>query len=420
MQADYDRGAYLESAAKKQAWLKKMLELGKTPQMKVASTIKRADGYWGITKWLFLEEVEKLPGFKIDYYNVRSSEVVLEQDSPYDHPEYGVKVLARKIAEAIDTLQIPSILFDSGGKGLHTHVFFKPPKNEKLLERANRKGVKPKHLRQMIFKMICDEAKIPEEWRGVGKPQDTACVVWDDQGTGKLVRMCGGRKIDKEGNFKGYKTLIDKVPEIKNPVKNFSEVVYPDGNDVKVWTIPESVFTAFLDSFKTYKPRKIKSISPQGTYLNTPCALSLRLNGAPESKRSLGAAVLAHWAVLDNITLEEAIALGEEYYEKCPKDEFDVGEVLQWINFAYNKFYPIKDPENAVGLIVKNCQHAKQIERCDQEHCEIYKKMYGEKKQQPHPQLVRSFVNPQQLNPYYQSPQYYWVDKKRRSRRRSY
>lgn len=419
MQSDYDRKAYSESAAKKQAWLKKLMDIGKRPEMRLTTTIKYPNDYWGISKWITVEEAEKIPGYKADYYVIRCNQLVFEQDAPYDHPQYGVKVIAQKIIEALNTLQISHTIFDSGGKGLHTYVFFKLPDNKKLLERADRKEIKPKHLRQMIFKMVCDEAKIPEEWRGVGKPQDIACIIWSDESKGHLVRICGGRKIDKEGNLKGYKSLIDRVPEIKNTPKRFSDVVYPDTNEVKLWTVPDCVFEAFIESFKKHRKRQIKEISPQGTYLNTPCATSLRLNGAPETKRSLGAAVLAHWCVLDNLPPEEAIALGEVYYDKCPQNEFDLGEVTAWFNFAYNKFYPIKNPESAAGLIIRNCQHARQLERCNSEQCEVYKKMYGDKKQQP-PQLVRSFVNPQQLNPYYQSPRYYWVDRKKRARRKWY
>lgn len=411
----YDREAYLESAAKKHAWLKKLIEIGKKPEMKVTTTLRYANGYWGISKWLILEEALKQPGFKIDYYVIRSPQIVFEQDAPYDHPEYGVKVIAQKTIEALDTLQIPYILFDSGGKGLHTYVFFKPPESKKLLESANRKEVKPKHLRQFIFKMVCDEAKIPEEWRGVGKPQDTACHIWSDESTGHLVRICGGRKIDKEGNLKGYKTLIDRVPEVKTPVRKFSEVVYPDGSEVRVWTIPDDIFEIFLENFRKPRKRKIKGVTPQGTYLNTTCAISLRLNGAPESKRSLGAAVLAHWCLLDNLDKETALAVAEDYYEKCPKNDFDEGEVKAWFDFAYNKFYPIKNPESASGLIIKNCRHAQRLEMCNRTECELYKKMFGELEPESEiPSGSTLSKYPTQLSPWWRAPKVKWVSKKRK------
>jgi hypothetical protein len=262
--------------------------------------------------------------------------------------------------------------------------------------------------------MICDEAKIPEEHRGVGKPQDVACHIWNDESKGHLVRICGGRKIDKEGNLKGYKTLIDRVPETKAPVMRFSDVAYPSGNDVKVWTIPEPVFEIFIEAFNQPRKREIKNVMPQGTYLNAPCALSLRLNGAPASKRSLGAAVLAHWCVLDNIDRDEALSIGEAYYEKCDQDEFDISEVVAWINFAYNKFHPITDPKDAKGLIVKNCMHARQLDMCDQAQCQVYNKMYPRPAREiPKHTAVNMPKFPHQLSPHFQAPKHKWKQRKK-------
>ena len=414
MNTNYDKAAYKESAQKRLEWIKALAEVSKNPEMKLATTVRAQAGYWHPSSRITLEEYEKLlnpSAFIPDYYTVRCWQVVFEQDAPWDHPVYGVKVLAKKIVEALKSLGMPHIIFDSGGKGIHSYVFYKPPENKTLLEQACAKGIMPKDLRLLVFKLVCDKAGIPEEHRGVGKPQDIACINFsDDSGMGKLIRCPGGRKIDKEtGELIGYKTFIDKIPEQKTLVKKFTDVVYPSKNDIKIWTLPEIIFSKFIENFKPPREGVQNSLKEyKGMLINAPCARSLLLNGAPPSTdnslighRSFGAKALAVFCVGDGLDYYEAGDVLKSYYSRCDPTDFDIGEVMAWRNWAYQKV--LQNPEKYV-----HCGHMRAIGLCDKEHCEYFKKIkekWVEEKRKEARKKRRQKGMPQQLRPYAQPPE---------------
>ncbi len=406
--SSYDTVAYKESARKRLEWIKTLVDISKYPEMKIVTTARGKDGMWHPTQRIPLEEYEKIinkSGFIPDYYTVRAWEVPFEQDSPWDHPVYGVKVLAKKTVESLISLDIPHKIYDSGGKGIHTHIYFKPPDNKKLLQNAEEKNIKPKYLRFLVFKIVNDTAGIPEEHTGQGKPQDMTCINFDDTtGMGRLIRCAGGRKIDKEGRLIGYKTLIDTIPEHKIPIKKFTDVIYPNKNEIKIWTIPEVIFKNYVEDFKPpQKPKTQTSLKEyKGKLLNTPCALTLRLNGAPPGQRSLSAKALAVFCVGDNLGYYEGLDVLSDYYNHCDTTDFDIGEVKQWCKWAYDKV--TQNP----GAYV-HCGHMRTMGICDKEHCEYYKKSRKHETKK----TLNGSRNPTWLAPHQQPPKVRWMKTKK-------
>ena len=415
----FDKETYKEGVKKRYEWINSLVEISEFPEMRLASTIRGKDGYWHPGQRIFLKEYKNMRMFIPDYYTVRAWEVPFEQDSLWDHPVYGVKVLAKKTVEALISLDIPFKIYDSAGRGLHTHVYFKPPDNKELLQTAEKKGMMPRDLRFLVFKMVNDQAKISEEYRGVisdkhngnpvfvpGKPQDATCINFDDTtGMGRLIRCNGGRKIDKEGRLIGYKTLIDIIPEHKTLIKKFTDVIYPDKNEIKIWTIPEVIFKNYVEDFKPpQKPKTQTSLKEyKGELLNTPCALTLRLNGAPPGQRSLSAKALAVFCVGDGLDYYEGLDVLTEYYNHCDTTDFDIGEVKQWCKWAYDKV--VEKPEDYI-----HCGHMRTMGICDKEHCEYYKKS---RKKYETKKTHDDSRNPTWLAPHQQPPKVRWMKTKK-------
>ena len=57
---------------------------------------------------------------------------------------------------------------------------------------------------------IENKANIPDNLTG-----DPACVKWNEDNKGHLIRIWGGKKYDSKGRVLGYKTLIDGIPKEK-------------------------------------------------------------------------------------------------------------------------------------------------------------------------------------------------------------
>ena len=176
----------------------------------------------------FLNGDKYTPGFRkplgqiippIDHRTVGANEIIFELDFPSF--KQNVKY-AHKIIETLIYKQIPYTTFASGGKGIHIHVFFDVIINneecKKLFEEAIEKGFQYKHIRFAFLKEVLIEAELYNlDVVGMGKRIDTSPIEFDDyESSGKLIRVCGGRKmyydsVMKETEKIHYKSMM--MPE---------------------------------------------------------------------------------------------------------------------------------------------------------------------------------------------------------------
>ncbi len=242
----------MDIAAEQRKWLHTLQSLSKRP-LKVSKNVNGKP-----TKWVSLEDAE-LPA---DYRIVLHNEAVIDIDA---ERWKEVRMFAEIVTDTLTKLNIPHIKGYSGGRGIHVHVFFGLSLSQKKV--CDESDVMPKDLRLWLFEYMVKEAGISPKVIGPGKPFDTSCINWSDEGKGHLIRLFGGKK-------QKYKTLLYEIPE-ERP-KN-DELVFPEGIDV--WRIPDTLFQESVRSFKTTQKKRVEAFQRyqkasqnfSGTFLNLPC-----------------------------------------------------------------------------------------------------------------------------------------------------
>jgi len=194
-------------------------------ELKVERHYKKDDNFrYGKRKHVFEILDSKNPYF--DERTLFKNELVIDLDSD---TLLWIRKENEKIISFLRSQNIPYLLFHTGGRGFHIHIFFEPAHVDK----------------RSLVEWIVSEAGV-----------DTEKVKVDYQVLkNHLIRECGGRRIDKEnGEITGYKSFvpsgsIEDAP--KRPITNKSEVIFPTPDDVKVWDIDEEIrFSIFgLDKF---------------------------------------------------------------------------------------------------------------------------------------------------------------------------
>jgi hypothetical protein len=335
-----------DNKAKQQQWLQTLQSLSKRP-IKVS---KNVDGK--PSKWISVKDAV-LP---VDYRTVLHNEIVIDIDST---KWKDARMFAEIITDTVNRLHIPHITAYTGGRGVHLHFFFSLSENQK--KQCEEIDVMPKDLRMWLFHHVLKDAGISPKLIGPGKPFDTSCVNWSDEGKGHLVRIFGGKK-------RRYKTLVTEIPE-ERPKTDDS--VFPD--DVTPWKIPDMLFQEFIEYFKKSHKKRVEiskryHIASQnfaGKYLNLPCIQTI-LKGLPEGQRNAGAHILAIACKLDNVLKEEADKLMLTYSDTCSKDNISESEYLGWTDWIYSQkehFW--------------NCRFCKELKLCEQKICDLYESAFA-------------------------------------------
>ena len=278
------------------------------------------------TKWVSLTDSE-LP---VDYRTILHNEIVIDIDSEHWKK---VRMFAEIITDTLVKLGIPYITAYSGGRGIHIHVFFDLSLSQKKM--CDKTDVMPKDLRVWLFEYILKNAEISPVLIGPGKPFDTSCVNWSDEGKGHLIRVFGGKK-------KWCKVLLSEIPE-ERPHKD--EIRFP--GDVELWHIPEQLFQEFVNWFRKFEKERVEAViryrkasqNFTGLYLNLPCVEKI-LEGLPEGQRNAGARIIAIGSRLSNLTREETQKVIFTYAGNCPQHNISESEYQGWISWIYSEEDP--------------------------------------------------------------------------------
>lgn len=410
-------------------------------RFKVVPTVLKKDGTMGIGKWLPYDQwAENGRRDIIDYYTVLPNEIVFESDftakqeveengkkvlkvlehETWNDPNKGQKIIAGKLVAAMKKHNIPSLQGFSGGKGPHTHVFFSLPNRERIRE-FEKKGIRPTDLRRFLFNKICDMAKIPKGYRERGGVVDISCVYWDEgSGAGHLVRCFGGRKFketisvvneqERRGyKLQGYKTLLNELPDKKPDVLNFTEVRYPE--KFEHWQIPQPLMDMLVNEFKPVSREfsQQTKIELKGMHINLPCMKLARRTRAPDGVRNIIARQQAYACIKDRLSLSKALAVCEEFYANCDKNDFDFSEAKYCFEWAYAR--------NADVYIA--CPLIKQAGFCNdaiKQRCELYNQKKAEFIKKMKKKKRYGQRQPPQLKPFATAPKE-WMRRNWRKRK---
>lgn len=293
---------------------------------------------WG--KWVPLSVAQ----FPVDYRSILENEIVFDIDfQEWKH----VKKFGDKILLALQMARTPHILQDTGGKGVHIHVFFKTDGDTELLvllQKAIKKGFEMRHMRVALWNDILRKAEIDINFIGHGKPIDEKTVNWSADSKGHLIRVTGGKKPlgqDEIGDPKwGYKTVMEnqnEIPERRTRCNDPDKVAYP--KEVIYWKIPKGrmkdIINHFLSEFADKAEMKITKY--EGVYTALPCAQRLVSEGNEEGQRHDGAGVIALACALDNMNEKETMSILERYRKSCIDrggiEQFTIKELKAWIDW---------------------------------------------------------------------------------------
>ena len=226
---------------------------------------------------------------------------------------------------------------------------------------CDKTDVMPKDLRMWLFHYIMGSAGVSSKLIGPGKPLDTSCIIWSDEGKGHLIRVFGGKK-------QKYKTFITEIPEEKPK----DELEFPDSVDV--WHIPENLFEEFINHFKKSQKERVEAIQRYekasqnftGMYVGLPCIQRI-LQGMCEGQRNAGARIIAIGCCLDKMSREEAQNIMRMYAGTCSPDNISESEYLSWLDWIYSQ-------EN----LFWNCRFSKELTLCEQQKCALHESVFTE------------------------------------------
>lgn len=307
-----------------------------------------------------LEENKWVPGYQTplteketptDHRTVLSNEIIFDID--YKGWGYNVKI-TKSIIDALEQLDIPYYTYYTGGKGLHTCIYFDKIKLEKeqrqRLQTAIEFGYSYKNIRTWFHKRIITEYTGLQEsaiGKGAGKIIDSAPISFDEtRGGSHLIRACGGRnqKYDAQNmeSERFYKTWIDlKETKLNRAprIKNIEEVQYPP--IIKTFELP---ILPLMDSIEEYisdaQKRNVEReeiIKLSDGYLNLNCVKTL-MAGMDEGNRSIGAQLLCQAIILDKQE-EKVDEILKEYINNCQQrgHKFTLTEATKWYDWLKNQ-----------------------------------------------------------------------------------
>lgn len=306
-----------------------------------------------------------------DDRTVSINEIVFDFDFNSYTKNYKI---AKKVLDVLDDYNIKSLIFATGGKGIHIHIFFDKitlydKDHKSLLREAFSYGLTWKKIRLWLWEKIIEEANIDIKLCGKGKKIDSAPISFNYfSGTSHLIRCCGGRKKFKnkddifEVNYKSY-IPINEFNDKKVKVKNIQNVRYPD--NIQLFKIPQDDFVSFVSNYAE-NVKKSDFVPTKNVYL--PCDYTeidgvLKIKeGLGQGQRSFGSLVLSIACKIDRFTKTQATEILKEYVNNCSQTghKFNLDEAIQWLDWIY-----------AQEAVFWNCSMLDDLDLHDKKACEF-------------------------------------------------
>lgn len=361
----------MEARMNQSEWLAKIEALSKKHSKPLlASNWYHTGSEFRIGKWLPLSQAPT----PIDYRTVLSNEIVVDIDAKKwaTCKEFGEVTL-----HYLKEHDIPYILGDSGGKGIHIHVWFEANVSDEFLPtlmKAKEKGFNMRQLRVRLWKYILKNAGFKLAHMGKGNILDDALVNWDDTSKGHTVRMFGGRKkrnVSELGSVDwAWKTVINDVPERKNRVTEPRNVKYPE--ELKIWLVPEGIIKRIVTSYLAKKESEMTRAPTvkkyEGLYTRLPCVQKLIKEGNEEGTRHDGAGTVALACALDSLANEKTLDILRGYKNACDDlggvTSFSIRELKQWVEWYKKREGEIFWDERTCSLI-SNFEASKDVDCTD-------------------------------------------------------
>ena len=357
-------------------WIEKIKKVNKGKPILVSNHYRAPDETWPIGIWVPLSQAD----FPIDYRTVLQNEIVIDLDFTdwSNTRKFGSKIITYSREQ-----RIPFILADTGGKGIHIHIFYKLTLDEEvsdLLKNAYKKGFQERQIRTYLWHEIVLQSGIDRNYMGKGKPFDDSCVNFSDESKGHLVREFGGRKNagkDELGNVKwAYKTLIDDIPKRKERVYDLNKVKYPES--IEYWVVPKGKIKAIINKFvmssiEEEKPKVIQKF--EGAYTTLPCVQKLIHEGVDEGMRHDGAGIVALCCALDDLSDEDTMTILKTYHNACVDrgglTNFSVKELKDWVDWYKRQPYIYFDMR-AINILTRLGVHGPDCP------CKLNEQMYAD------------------------------------------
>lgn len=160
-------------------WIELLEGLNEKKKPILASNWFNLDGEWKWGKWLPLSQAPR----PLDHRSVLANEIVIDLDAKKWETN---KEFAKIIKNWLDEKKIPYLMADSGGKGLHFHIFFEmdvPDDFIPTIHRAKKQGFNFRQLRLSIWRYILMSAGVKMNYLGNGDIFDDHAVNFDDDGS---------------------------------------------------------------------------------------------------------------------------------------------------------------------------------------------------------------------------------------------
>ncbi len=138
----------------------------------------------------------------------------------------------------------------------------------------------------------------------------------------------------------------------------------------KSWKIPKGKLSKKLNENYTTRRKIFQSREGQtlNSYFALPCVKALLAMGGNKGKRNHGAKVIAFACVNEGLSKQDALRIGAKYHQRIGCDDFPMKEVVDWINWAYQK-----------NDLQWSCKGPQDAGDCDKSVCWIVKEYYAKR-----------------------------------------
>jgi hypothetical protein len=264
--------------------------------------------------------------------NIKLHREILPQEVVFDIDGDNwddVKTLATKLLQRFEKLNIPYLLYSSGGKGLHVHVFVDDSQITKIsnniidkclflyLKQQGKTQITVKDLAQATSKLFkAGILFLFEDLNQNNAHIDTNKFLQDRC----LIRAEGSINL----KTLGYKTLLNSIPEQRIIVRDRNKIKLPD--DIPLWKPEPSIFDKIiLAGFKKLsnnqsitinkvKPkRKTKQVLRAYSYI--PRLLNMAI---PDGRhRAVDLIILPYLLNVLHYDTDTAVSITHDWVQKC-------------------------------------------------------------------------------------------------------
>ena len=327
-------------------------------------------------KWVEWPSSMPLPPLNPYHHRtVLSREIVFDIDTP----EWAqVRNAGQRLLNYFELKNIPYIMGQSGGKGVHIHVFLKFTETFKtVLDNViTNEGLDvAREIRMIFYNHVLASTGLKD--LGIF---DESLVGFSSQSMGHMVREFGGTKmVNVNGTWEAhYKTFIKRIPDQRIWVKNESDVKYPD--ELPFFEINiNSEFAEVLLKGLSAKNKKIEEMPkinidselPDLEYLKLPCIKDMMSQRIPEGRRNMAGKVLSA-VCMKNKSIKYCETFLESWYNKYYLGtDFKFREIQDWL-----KTFDKKSKEEIFFSCPENLKIiGKSWDFCKNSNCPVYKKI---------------------------------------------